>query len=128
MPLAQTLRKHRKPLLSVLALALLGVAMFVSVIIGPRESFDQKTWLEAGTIESEFRCTRGHMVRHLREHVLRTGMTRAQIEALLGKPDAVREFDLSYGLGFCASAVEPALLVVHLDGDGKFSHSTLLGM
>ena len=100
------MHEHRKPLLSVLGLALLGVAMFVSVVRGPRDSFDQKTWLEANSMEAEIKCLRGRMVRHLREHVLRSGMGRDAVIALLGPADATRDGEMAYGLGYCSSPAE----------------------
>ena len=122
------MHKHRKPLLSVLGLALLGVAMFVSVVRGPRDSFDQKTWLEANSMEAEIKCLRGRMVRHLREHVLRSGMERAAVIALLGPADAAREAELAFGLGYCSSPAEGSSLIVHFDRDGRLTHTSLAGM
>jgi hypothetical protein len=123
-----SLHKHRKPLLSVLGLALLGVAMFVSVVRGPRDSFDQKTWLEANSMEAEIKCLRGRMVRHLREHVLRSGMERDAVIALLGPSHAAREGELAFGLGYCSSPAEGSSLIVHFDRDGRLTHTSLAGM
>ncbi len=122
------MHKHRKPLLSVLGLALLGVAMFVSVVRGPRDSFDQKTWLEANSMEAEIKCLRGRMVRHLREHVLRSGMDRAAVIALLGPADAAREDELAFGLGYCSSPAAGSSLIVHFDRNGRLTHTSLAGM
>lgn len=102
--------------------------MFVSVIHGPRDSFDQKTWLEASSMEAEFKCLRGRMVRHLREHVLRSGMRHDAVVALLGPADAARDGELAYGLGYCAGPSQTSSLIVHFDRDGLLTHTTLVGM
>lgn len=126
--LFSSLQQHRKPLLSALGLALLGVAMFVSVVRGPRDSFDQKTWLEANSMEAEIKCLRGRMVRHLREHVLRSGMGRDAVIALLGPADATRDGDMAYGLGYCSSPAAGSSLILHFDRDGLLTHTSLVGM
>ena len=128
LPLLSKLHEHRKPLLSVVGLALLGLAMFVSVIHGPRDSFDQKTWLEANSMEAEIKCLRGRMVRHLREHILRSDMRQDAVIALLGPADAARDGELAYGLGFCSSPAQTSSLVVHFDRAGLLTHTSLIGM
>lgn len=123
-----SLQRHRKPLLSVLGLGLLGLAMFVSVVRGPRDSFDRQTWLEASSLEAEIKCLRGRMVRHLREHVLRSAMTRDAVLALLGSADASRDGELAYGLGYCSSPAVGSSLIVHFDRAGLLTHTSLVGM
>ncbi len=102
--------------------------MFISVVRGPRDSFDQKTWLEANSMEAEIKCLRGHMVRHLREHVLRSDMTRDAAIALLGPADATREGEMAYGLGYCSSPAEGSSLILHFDRNGLLTHTSLVGL
>jgi hypothetical protein len=79
-------------------------------------------------MEAEIKCLRGRMTRHLREHVLRSGMRRDAVIALLGPADAARDGELAYGLGFCASAAQTSSLIVHFDRDGLLTHTSLIGM
>lgn len=102
--------------------------MFISVVRGPRERFDREAWIEANSMEAEVKCLRGRMVRHLREHVLRSGMSRDAASALLGPADAARDGDVAYGLGYCSSPAQGSSLILHFDRDGLLTHTSLVGM
>ncbi|HMV52329.1 MAG TPA: hypothetical protein PLX20_10860 [Rhodocyclaceae bacterium] len=110
------------------ALCLLAAAVYVSVFRGPGSPFDRQAWNDARSMEGEIRCLRGRMLRDLRERVIRPGMTRQAITDQLGNPDAERNGEMAYGLGFCAGPGETSSLIIHLDNRGLVTHTSLVGL
>lgn len=79
-------------------------------------------------MEGEIRCLRGRMLRDLRERVIRPGMNYQTVIDQLGKPDAERNGEMAYGLGFCAGPGQTSSLIVHLDSQGMVTHTSLVGL
>ncbi|TXG87418.1 MAG: hypothetical protein E6R14_01250 [Thermomicrobiales bacterium] len=107
---------------------MLAAAVYVSVFRGPGSPFDRQAWNDARSMEGEIRCLRGRMLRDLRERVIRPGMSRQAITEQLGNPDAERNGEMAYGLGFCAGPGETSSLIIHLDGGGLVTHTSLVGL
>lgn len=123
-----SLKRHRIPL-SLAALAMLiGIAMFISILRGPRDSFDQPTWLQAPLMDGDAKCLRGRMSRHLREHVLRTEMTREEVIVLLGAPAEQNPHELIYPLGQCGHPNGPAAMQVHFDSTGRLADTSVTNL
>lgn len=119
------LKRHRLPLSLAALVMLIGIVMFVSILHGPRDSFDQPTWLQAQSIDNDAKCLRGRMSRHLREHVLRTGLTREEVVVLLGAPAEQSPQELVYPLGQCGHPNGPAAMQVHFDSTGRLTDTSV---
>lgn len=84
-----------------------------------RRAFDSQTWRAAGSEDDRIR-----MVDDLVDDVLRVGMTKDEIEALLGLPTQTskfRDWDLVYRLGMERSLfnIDSEWLVVRFGAEGK---------
>lgn len=83
-------------------------------------SFDATEWksLKVGTADSS--CYRGGMVRDIQRNVLRVGLTREEVEQLLGAPDASRDSIHEYVLGMCSGwRIDFDTLDVRFDSTGR---------
>ena len=65
-------------------------------------------------------CYRGGMVHDLKTNILRAGLTKAEVEKLLGEPDSNRANIHEYLLGMCSGLqIDFDTLDVHFDSDSK---------
>lgn len=94
------MRFHGKRLVFTVAVALLAAAITVWLLWSAGETFDQKKWIEASHNSD---IHRNEMADDLLRRYQLIGMSREEIESLLGRPPATayfREFcDYVYWLG-----------------------------
>ncbi len=65
-------------------------------------------------------CYRGGMAHDLKTNILRVGLTKADVEKLLGQPDSNRASIYEYLLGMCSGfRIDFDTLDVHFDSDSK---------
>lgn len=82
--------------------------------------YDPSEWKALANGTSDFSCYRGGMAGDIRSRVLHTGMSKTEVEALIGPPDSTRDGVLEYFLGMCSGLrIDFDTLDVHLDADGK---------
>jgi hypothetical protein len=102
------------------------VALWIYVLVsifGLPVSFDSARWKAEGSDEGH-PSLRYRMLEGLKEK-LRPGMTRAEVEALLGKP-ASGGRSYRYGLGFPALGIDYDELVIEFDDSGKLKSYYIL--
>lgn len=102
-------------------LTLLVVAMLMACQQG---DFDSSAWKEADLLER----TRVPMARALVSEDRLDGLTRSEVESLLGPPtptDKWQEWDLIYVLGPTQYGVDYEWLVIRLGEDGKVTEYQL---
>lgn len=120
----------RRRVVAVLVIVVLGSLLVAPLALGflrygspleyfRRRAFDSQTWRAAGSEDDRIR-----MVDDLVDDVLRVGMTRAEIEGLLGPVSQTSKFadwDLVYRLGMERSlmSIDSEWLVVRLGAEGR---------
>lgn len=108
-------------LLLLLALAA-GYSLWrINQILPRATTFDAELWYNADTNQRDNpRCL---MQRDIKENHLELGMTRAEITALLGEPEA-NEQTTSYYLGFCHPfGVDAMALGLEFDNNNKLTRT-----
>ncbi len=84
-------------------------------------SFDETKWKslnKVGTTDSS--CYRGGMAHDVKTDVLRVGLTRAEVEKLLGPPDLIKVETHEYFLGMCSGfRIDFDTLDIHFDSGGR---------
>ena len=106
---------------------------FYSLLDDPLDDarFDRAVWLAARTNQSAHN-PRGPMVVDLQQRFLHRGMTRRQVETVIGRPNGISKYGGSSGvdyyyLGYCGSfAVDPTSLQVHYDKRGRLTFTRAL--
>ena len=84
--------------------------------------FDETEWKSLRKFTTDSSCYRGGMAQDIKTKVLRTGMTRAEVEKLLGPPDLVRDEYHEYLLGMCSGLrIDFDTLDVHFDSGGRLA-------
>jgi outer membrane protein assembly factor BamE (lipoprotein component of BamABCDE complex) len=133
------LRAPRRRVAGVLLIAVLGVALLkvVRPVVFPlpmdrcgSKRFDQAAWLDSARAYSRA-AVRGCMVDDLLRKRPLYGMTRPQVQALLGVPPATDYFetyDLVYWLGPERGmiSIDSEWLVIKLDTGGRVSDAHLV--
>lgn len=93
------------------------------------DRFDEKAWLIAPTETEQITCYRGGMANDLKDRVLKAGMTRFDVEGLLGPPDAgsSTSAEYQYVLGMCSGlGWDFDVLHVHFTGDSKLERVAII--
>jgi hypothetical protein len=118
------------------SLLLLGAVGLISYAIAFPFSlalFDERAWKQAslfaqGQNADEWyeQCVRGRMVTHLQWRVLRPGMARSAVVALLGRPDQPGIPEELYDLGLCTGGVDHAELFLRYDENGSLIGTRLV--
>lgn len=85
-------------------------------------TFDPVRWMAAATVHDT--CDRGEMVLDIQKHILKRGMSKAQVTVLLGRPAWEEENQYEYELGVCMWVVHG--LRVFFDKDGRLIHSAII--
>lgn len=85
-------------------------------------AFDPVRWMAAATVHDT--CDRGEMVLDIQKHILKRGMSKAQVTVLLGRPAWEEENQYEYELGVCMWVVHG--LRVFFDKDGRLIHSAII--
>lgn len=83
------------------------------------EKFSRDAWLKARTPMEKNTCYRGAMAHDIQENVLKKGMTRDEVVAVLGAPDGKND---GYWLGMCGT-MDGYALELHFEPDGRFRSS-----
>lgn len=65
------------------------------------EDFEPVKW-QAGPSATADRCYRGGMAKDIRDRIVPKGMSRNQVERVLGKPDQGKSSEYRYVLGKCS--------------------------
>jgi hypothetical protein len=92
-------------------------------------SFDEQIWLAPPTKGAQGRCYRGGMAGDIKNRVMKPGMTRSEVERLLGQPDASlsKPTEYRYVLGLCSGfRVDLDDLHVYFSSDGKLERVAII--
>jgi len=66
------------------------------------EDFDPVRWRQSVPEKLETTCWRGSMARDIQRHIVRAGMPRADVTAILGTHDSEQPEEFRYVLGMCS--------------------------
>ena len=123
---------------------IIGICVFLALVVGVwwyvypiindpfnDARFDHKEWLSASG-SRKMDNPRGPMVEDLQQRFLHKGMTRRQVELIIGKPDCTSKYDLERGIegyflgcwGFCA--IDPQYLQVQYDKQGMLIRTKII--
>lgn len=123
---------------------IIGICVFLALVVGVwwyvypiindpfnDAQFDRAVWLAASG-SSKADNPRGPMAEDLQRRFLHKGMTRRQVESIIGKPDSNSEYDREYGIenydvgrwGFCV--IDLQYLQVHYDKHGVLIQTQIL--
>lgn len=105
----------------VLALALVGWQYWLfKGGIFRTSSFNETAWKSLNRKTTDSSCYRGGMAHELQTNLLRAGLTRAEVERLLGAPDSVKADVHEYFLGMCSGfRMDFDTLDVHFTPEGR---------
>lgn len=112
--------------------ALLAILVFcywyMSVGVFNSDSFEKSKWHAAISDENSGTCYRGGMAKDIKDNLLSTKMTKHNIVALLGEPEAnFTENEYQYDLGMCSGlAFDYDYLHVYFDEKEYFSHAEII--
>jgi hypothetical protein len=83
-------------------------------------SFNEAEWKSLARKTTDASCYRGGMAHDLKTNILRTGLTKAEVEKLLGEPDSSRVTFHEYFLGMCSGLrIDFDTLDVHFNSEGR---------
>ncbi len=85
------------------------------------QPFDPVRWM--APIDTAHPCTRGDMVRDVKQRLLHRGMSKTEIMVLLGRPAWEDEAQIEYDLGFCHGDVHG--LRLYFDQQERLVHSAI---
>jgi outer membrane protein assembly factor BamE (lipoprotein component of BamABCDE complex) len=92
------------------------------------DRFDNKTWSRLITNAEDSTCYRGGMASDIKKRLLKRGMSRADVERLLGQPDRVsnpREYQ--YILGMCSGfQIDYDNLHIYFDEQGGLERAAII--
>lgn len=97
-------------------------AMREQLVFG-HEHFDPVRWM-APVSNQKSACDRGNMVLDIQQRLLKPGMTRGEVTALLGRPAWDDPTQIEYELGVCVWVVHG--LRVYFDANEKLTHSSIV--
>ena len=85
-------------------------------------SFDEVEWKSLSKTTTDSSCYRGGMAHDIKTNILRAGLTKIEVEKLLGAPDSNRADVHEYFLGMCSGLrIDFDTLDVHFDSNGRLS-------
>jgi hypothetical protein len=83
-------------------------------------SFNEVEWKSLKRKSGDFSCYRGGMAHDIKTNILRTGLTKTEVERLLGEPDFNRIDVHEYFLGTCSGfQIDFDTLDVQFDSEGR---------
>lgn len=111
-----------------MAVLLGAFAWWASVGIFSTSRFDKAEWLAPISQEREITCYRGGMARDIMNRLLAPGMTKQEVEALLGQPDdhhKPQEFE--YTLGMCSGfKIDYDGLIIRFSTEGRLINAYIV--
>jgi hypothetical protein len=85
-------------------------------------SFNEAEWKSLKRPFDDVSCYRGGMAHDIKTNIPRTGLTKTEVEGLLGEPDFNKAEVHEYNLGFCSGLrIDLDTLDVHFDSEGKLT-------
>jgi outer membrane protein assembly factor BamE (lipoprotein component of BamABCDE complex) len=84
------------------ALAYLYYPFRMSDGVFSADEFDQNVWLAKVPDQLDSTCYRGSMATDIRERIISVGMSKQQVQAVLGNPDHDTPSESRYVLGMCS--------------------------
>ncbi len=85
-------------------------------------NFNEVEWKSLNQKTSDSSCYRGGMAHDIKTNVLRIGMTKPEVENLLGQPDAIEAETHEYFLGMCSGLrIDMDTLDVHFNSEGQLT-------
>ena len=124
------IRKTIKIILQFLFIIILGLALlifWVSYGTFSYQIFNKDTWLEPPTNKTDSTCYRGGMAMFIQTILLKKGMSKTEVMALLGKPDSDQPSQIEYTLGMCSGiGLDYDGLIIEFDSDDKISNSSIV--
>ena len=83
-------------------------------------SFDQAEWQALNGRTGDFSCYRGGMASDIQTKILRPGLSKSQVEKLLGSPDISKVGVHEYALGMCSGLrIDLDTLDVHFNAEDR---------
>ncbi|WP_138516549.1 hypothetical protein [Rhodoferax bucti] len=83
-------------------------------------NFHPQEWKLLSKKADDFFCYRGGMAHDIKTNILRAGQTTHDVEALLGKPDIIKDSVHQYYLGMCSGLrIDFDSLDIHFNTDGQ---------
>lgn len=83
-------------------------------------SFNEAEWRSLARKTTDASCYRGGMAQDLKTNILRIGLTKVEVEKLLGEPDSIRVTFHEYFLGMCSGLrIDFDTPDVHFDSEGR---------
>lgn len=92
------------------------------------DHFNAKEWSRPISNKEESTCYRGGMARDIEKRYLKPGMSKADVERLLGKPDSTPNLrELRYTLGMCSGfMMDYDDLHIYFNDGGIFERSAII--
>ena len=90
--------------------------------------FDPNVWFAKQTNETDSTCYRGGMAEDIKKRLLKPGMTHADVERILGKPDSrAMGSEYRYTLGMCSGfKMDYDDLHVYFDASGQYKKAIII--
>ena len=89
-------------------------------------SFNEAEWKSLAREASDFSCYRGGMAHDIQSNKLRAGLTKDEVEKLLGAPDSNKGDIHEYFLGMCSGLrIDFDTLDVYFDSEGRLVKAQL---
>jgi hypothetical protein len=89
--------------------------------------FNEAAWKKLNLRTGDVSCYRGGMAADMRVNILRVGLPKSRVEALLGAPDIKRMHVYGYALGMCSGLrIDLDSLDVHFDAEDRIERVLLV--
>jgi hypothetical protein len=83
-------------------------------------NFDEVEWKSLSKNTDDSSCYRGGMAHDIKTNILRAGLTKTEVERLLGAPDSNSDDINAYSLGMCSGLrIDFDSLDVHFNPEGR---------
>ncbi len=83
-------------------------------------NFNEVEWKSLSKTTDDSSCYRGGMAHDIKTNILRAGLTKTEVERLLGAPDFNRDDISEYSLGMCSGLrIDFDTLDVHFNPEGR---------
>lgn len=109
-----------------------GALMHAAVWLNNRfvfstEKFEPAKWHGVTGHQIDTSCARGSMAKDIQKRVITPGMSRQEVEALLGQPDKKDLAEYVYFLGLCSGLrIDYDGLHIAFDADNKVRHTRII--